>query len=65
MWTDTIVEEIRAIRQKHAQQYNYDLRAIFSALKADEQASGRQVVTLSPRRKRMEKRHLAEERQKL
>jgi len=41
MWEDTIVEEIREIRQAHAQQYKYDLRAIFNALKAEERQSGR------------------------
>lgn len=57
MWKDTIVEEIRAIRQAHAQQYNDDLWAIFNALKADERASGRKVVTLSPKRRMEEKDH--------
>jgi hypothetical protein len=50
MWRDPIVEEVRAIRDRYAKQFNYDLRAIQRDLKAREQASGRKLVRLSPRR---------------
>lgn len=33
MWIDPIVEEVRNARDSHARQYNYDLRAIYEALK--------------------------------
>jgi hypothetical protein len=33
MREDPIVEEIRKIRDEHAARYNYDLRAIYRALK--------------------------------
>ncbi len=50
MWRDSIVEEIRTIRKEHAQQYNYDIRAIFTALKEEEKKSGRKIVSFQPRR---------------
>ncbi|MCP4404688.1 MAG: hypothetical protein GY801_46215 [bacterium] len=62
MWKDTIVEEIREIRQAHAEQYNYDLRAIFDALKSEETQSGRKVVSLPPKLKtvrNLEEKHHA------
>ncbi len=49
MWKDSIVEEIRAIREEHARQYNYDIRAIFNALKEEERKSGRQTVSFQHR----------------
>jgi hypothetical protein len=50
MWQDPIVEEVRAIRDQYAQQFNYDLRAIHRDLKAQEQAGARKLVRLPPRR---------------
>lgn len=50
MWRDPIVEEVRAIRDEYARQFGYDLRAIQRDLKAREQAAGRKVVRLAPRR---------------
>jgi len=49
MWRDTIVEEIREIRDEHARQYNYDIRAIFRALKEEEKKSGRKTVSFQPK----------------
>ena len=46
MWTDTIVEETRRIREEHAARFNYDLEAIYRDLKEEEKKSGRAVVTL-------------------
>ena len=51
-WKDTIVEEVRKIRQAHAARFNYDLRAIFDDLKEQERRSGRNVVSLAPKRPR-------------
>jgi hypothetical protein len=50
MWKDHIVEEIRAIREEHARKYDYDLRAIFDALKEEEKKSGRKIVSFHPKR---------------
>jgi hypothetical protein len=38
MSQDSIVEEIRRIRQEHAARFEYDLQAIFADLKRSEEA---------------------------
>ncbi len=50
MWKDPIVEEVRKIRDAHAAQYDYDLKAIYQAVKEEEAASGRTFVKLPPKR---------------
>ena len=50
MWHDPIVEEVRAIRDAYAKQFNYDLEAIYRDLKEQEARSGREVVSLPPKR---------------
>jgi hypothetical protein len=47
---DDILLEVRKVREAYAQQFGYDLQAIHRDLKAQEQASGRRVVKLPPRR---------------
>ena len=44
MWKDPIVEEVRKIRQQHAKQFNYDLRAIVDDLRKQQEQSGRKYV---------------------
>ena len=50
MSRDPIVDEIRAIREEYAEQFNYDLDAIFRDVKRQERESGRQFVTRPPKR---------------
>ena len=50
MWQDPIVSEVRQIREAHAAEFNYDLRAIVAALKKAEQESNRKTVAFSPKR---------------
>jgi hypothetical protein len=50
IWIDPIVEEVRKVRDAHAKQFNYDLKAIYSDLKQREQGSGRRYVSLAPKR---------------
>ena len=50
MWEDPIVEEVRQVREAHAAQFGYDLRAIYQALKEEEAVSGRKYVSLPPKR---------------
>ena len=50
MWEDPIVEETRKLRDAYAAQFGYDLEALFRDLKAREEASGREVISLSPRK---------------
>jgi hypothetical protein len=45
MWQDTIVAEVRAVRQAHAEKYAFDLRAIYADLKQQERNSRRKVVS--------------------
>jgi hypothetical protein len=49
---DSIVREVREVREAYARQFDYDLMAIHRDLKAQEEASGRRVVSLPPRRPR-------------
>lgn len=42
--------EVRKVREEYAQRFAFDLRAIHRDLKEQEQASGRRVVSLPPRR---------------
>lgn len=50
MWQDPIVAELQQIREAHAAQYNYDLRAIYTALKKAEEQSQRAKVSFPPKR---------------
>jgi len=47
---DDTLREVRNVREAYAKQFGYDLQAIHRDLKTQEQASGRQVVSLPPRR---------------
>ena len=47
---DEIVEEVRRVREAYAEKFHFDLEAIFQDLKERERASGREYVTLPPRR---------------
>jgi hypothetical protein len=52
MSRDPLVEEIRAIREAYARQFNYDLQAICQDLKEQQRKSGRKAVSLPPKRVR-------------
>ncbi len=45
---DDIVDEVRAVREAHAAQFNYDLAAMYKDLKAKEQARDRNIALLQP-----------------
>jgi hypothetical protein len=47
---DDVLLEVRKVREAYAQQFGYNLQAIHRDLKMGEQASGRRVVSLPPRR---------------
>ncbi len=47
---DDILLEVRKTREAYAKEFGYDLQAIHRDLKAQEQASGRRIVSLPPRR---------------
>ena len=50
MGQDPIVGEVRQIREAHAAEFNFDLRAIYVAIKQAEQKSKRKKVTFAPKR---------------
>jgi hypothetical protein len=50
MTHDLIVDEVRALRDELAREHDYDIDAIFTALRQLEADSGRQHVSLSARR---------------
>ena len=50
---DDVVLEVRKIREAYAKQFDYDLQAIHRDLKEQEQASGRRIVSLPPRRPKL------------
>ena len=47
MYEDSIVEEIRKIREERAAKFNYDVRAIAEDARKREQQSGRKVVSFA------------------
>ena len=50
MWTDEIVEQVRAEREKLAVKHGHDLKALFHALQEREKASrGREIASLPSR----------------
>ena len=46
MWQDTIVEEIRDVRDRYAKQFKYNLWEIYKDLKIQEAKSDRRFVSL-------------------
>ncbi len=56
MYQDPIVAEIRAIREKYAKRFNYDLDAICRDLRQQEKISGRKLASFSGGRKRRQKK---------
>jgi hypothetical protein len=49
-WTDPIVEEVRRVREAYAASFDYDLERMFEDLRRSQQAEGRPVVSLPPKR---------------
>lgn len=46
---DTIVQEVRRIRDEHARQFNYDLHAMCVELRREQELSGDKVVSFPKR----------------
>jgi hypothetical protein len=53
-WSDPIVDEVRRARDAYAARFNYDLRAIYRDLKAQEKRSGRKIVSCAENSTRAE-----------
>ena len=56
MWRDPIVEEVRAIRDAYAKQFDYDIDVIYRDLKKQEAKSDRDFISLPPKRMEAMKR---------
>jgi hypothetical protein len=50
MSQDSVVDEVREVRDAYAKRFNYDLQAIACDLKEQEKKSGRKLVSLPPKR---------------
>jgi len=50
MSRDPIVDEVRAVRDAIAREYDYDVKKLAEALREEHRKSGCEVVHLSPRR---------------
>ena len=48
-WRDSIVGEIRRIREEYAARYDYDIEAICRAARERQATGGRKVMTLPPK----------------
>jgi hypothetical protein len=47
MWKDSVVEDVRKVREEHAAKFDYNLDAIYQDLKKREKKSGRKIVSLT------------------
>ncbi|MDQ3398014.1 MAG: hypothetical protein M3511_09640 [Deinococcota bacterium] len=47
---DSIIDEVRRIREEHAKKFNYDPEAIFADLKKQEERSKRTFVSFPAKR---------------
>jgi hypothetical protein len=55
MFEDTIVAEIRTIRERHARLFNCNVREIAADLKKKQDQSGRKTVSYPPKPSRLKK----------
>lgn len=52
MWQDPIIEELRKLREAHAESHHFDSTSIFAELEKKEEIArkqGRKFITLPPR----------------
>lgn len=50
IWQDEILDEVHNIREEHAKSFNCDLEAMFADWQKKQSESGREVVSLPPKR---------------
>jgi hypothetical protein len=55
IWNDDIVDEVRRVRNEHAEKFNYDISAICADIRRKQAASKRKVVSLEPKKAEKEK----------
>jgi hypothetical protein len=49
MWNDEIVEETRQVRDRYAVKFDYDLDAIYSDLKKQQEQDPKKFISLPPK----------------
>ena len=49
-YSDPIVDEVRAVRDAIAKEFDYDIEKLSQAIKAHEAQSGRKIVRLPPKK---------------
>jgi hypothetical protein len=59
MWSDPIVDEVRAEAKQWADQFQGDVRAMFAEIRRLEKLSGEKFITLPPRPPRETKASIA------
>lgn len=47
---DKIVEEVRRVREEHAERFGYDLEAIFADVQKQQRESGRELISFPAKR---------------
>lgn len=62
IWQDEIIEEIHRVRDAYASRFNYDIAAMVADAQERQHQSGRELVTLPP--KRFEQPYATEEQPK-
>jgi len=50
VYRDAIIDEVRAVKERLAAKFNYDVRAIMEDAQRRQRESGRKAVTLPPKR---------------
>jgi len=50
MYRDSVIDEIRTIRETYAEKFSYDLEAIYHDLKEKEKTCGHRLVSFPARR---------------
>jgi hypothetical protein len=50
MWRDPIVAEVRRNREQYAARFNHDIKALCRAARESQKNSGREIVSLAPKR---------------
>ena len=63
MSIDSIVEEVRQVREAYAKKFNYDVHAMWRDIKKRQQKSGLQGVSLAPKRIKVASLEMSTQRQ--
>ena len=54
-WTDEIIDEVRRVRDEHAEKFNYDIAPICADMRQQQAASKRRIVAVTEKEVKAEK----------